>query len=98
MAEASRWFDPKLSIGNVITIAVVLVGLVGSWYQLRADLAMQASDIKREAGERARIEARLGKLEGERDDTRDRLTRIEVTMQQLLEAQGRVLRAVEGSR
>jgi hypothetical protein len=91
----SQWFDPKLSMGNVLTILVVVFGLVGSWYQLRSDLALQAADLKRETADRTRMELRLVKLEGERDDTRDRLTRIEVTMQQLLDAQGRILRAVE---
>ena len=92
---ASTWFDPKLSMGNIITIGVVAVGVVGSWYQLRGDLALQGADLHRVDIDRQRMELRLAKLEGERDDTRDRLTRIEVTMQQLLEAQGRILKAVE---
>lgn len=92
---AASWFDPKLSMGNIITIVVVAFGVVGSWYQLRGDLALQGADLRRADLDRQRMELRLSKLEGERDDTRDRLTRIEVTMQQLLDAQGRILKAVE---
>ena len=95
MSEPTGWFDRRLSIGNIITILVVTAGLIGSWYQFRTDLALQAAALVSEAGERARLEVRLVKMENERDDTRDRLTRIEVTIKQLGDTSDRILRAVE---
>ncbi|GCA49315.1 hypothetical protein KGO5_01758 [Sinorhizobium sp. KGO-5] len=95
MNENAGWFDRRLSIGNIITIVVVMAGLFGSWYQFKTDLALQAAALVTEASERARLEARLVKMENERDDTRDRLTRIEVTIKQLGDTSDRILRAVE---
>jgi predicted nuclease with TOPRIM domain len=93
--ENAGWFDRRLSIGNLITIFVVMAGLFGSWYQFKTDLALQQQALTTEGLERTRLEARIVKMEAERDDTRDRLTRIEVTMKQLGDTSDRILRAVE---
>lgn len=99
--DNSQWFDRRLSIGNILTIATVLVGVIASWYGVKSELAMQEATIQREIIDRKdlqlRVELRLAKIEEERDDFRDRLTRIEVTMRQQGDTLDRILRAVEST-
>ncbi len=94
-ANSSSWFEKRLSTGNLLTIGVMIAGLIAGWYQFENRLALQAVKLDQEVVERLRLETRLVKMENERDDTRDRLTRIEVTMKQLGDTSDRILRAVE---
>lgn len=66
----SGWFDARLSIGNVITIAVVALGIVAGWYKFDNRLTLSEDRY-------ARQELRLSRIEAERDDLKDRVIRIE---------------------
>jgi hypothetical protein len=78
---APRWFDSRLSIGNILTIAAVIVGLVAGWYQFDNRLNLTedrfARQVAADDAERRRVETRMERMEGERDDMRTRVIRIE---------------------
>jgi hypothetical protein len=38
-------FDPKFSIGNVVTVALLLVSLVGGWFNLTNGVGTNAKEI-----------------------------------------------------
>jgi hypothetical protein len=71
------WFENRLSIGNLLTILTLIVGLTAGWFSMQAGVAANAKDI-------ARLDRELNKLETanfrDREATRDvgeRLARIE---------------------
>lgn len=82
-------FDRRISIGNLITIGMIFVGLVAGWYQFDTRLTLIEKD-------KSSMDDRLKKIEGERDQTRDRLISIEVTMREQRAILDRILKAVEG--
>lgn len=81
--------DMKISIGNVITIGIVLVSVVGAYYQNKGntDKAIENS---------ARLEIRIDRLETQNSDGRDRMTRMEVTLQNMAINIDRVARFFDG--
>lgn len=96
MVKENSWFDRRMSIGNLITIGIMLASLIAGWYQFKAELEMARVQISQEINDRSKLETRVVKIETERDDVRDRLTRIEVQMSEHGATLSRILQAVEG--
>lgn len=63
----------QLSIGNVITIGMLLFAMIGGWYQFETRLSLIEQQLDQNI-------ATIKTLQSERDDTRDRLTRLEVQL------------------
>lgn len=82
--------DLKISLGNMITIGILLVTIIGGWFSLKASTNQNTIDI-------AKNVTRLERLETQNGDTRDRLTRIEVTLQNMSIQLDRAVRALERS-
>lgn len=38
-------FDPKFSIGNVVTVALLIISLVGGWFTLTGNVTTNAREI-----------------------------------------------------
>lgn len=102
MTERPRrqWFDPRMSIGNVITILVVMTGIIAGWFQFDNRLAALEKDLRtdrmlREA-EDQRLAARLTVIEASRGDLSSRVIRIEERLVNQGEKIDRVLSLVEG--
>lgn len=77
----------SLSIGNMLTIGVLILALVGGWYQFETRLSL----IEQQMDLNVRT---IGVLQSERDDTRDRLTRLEVQLGNIDKTLGAVAKAV----
>lgn len=80
--------DMKISLGNMITIGVLVVTIVAGWIKLQSQTDQHAVDI-------AKNTTRIERLETGSGDMKDRLTRMEVTLQNLAVQVDRVVRAVE---
>ncbi|TPW33253.1 hypothetical protein FJU08_01430 [Martelella alba] len=93
MTATNGWIDKKLSVGNIITILVVLFGVVAAWFdqeakteQSRHDIAeikQSLKDLNDKAATKVEMQAvagRVTRVEAYRDDTIDRLARIEEGM------------------
>lgn len=80
--------DMKLSLGNIIVIGTLVVTIVGGWFSLKGETSQNTLDI-------ARNTARLERLETQNGDMKDRLTRIEVTLQGMSVQLDRAVRALE---
>lgn len=97
------WFDPKVTIGSVISIITIAVALVVGWTNFQTSLVAAAGDIVRlEAATRvetARIDREIEKLakqqalySDQRQNEAVRLARIEerlIAIQQALAARER---------
>ncbi|TDR35682.1 hypothetical protein [Aquamicrobium defluvii] len=80
--------DMKISLGNIIVIGTLLVTIVGGWATLKSQTEQNTVDI-------AKNTTRIERLETGSGDMKDRLTRMEVTLQNLTVQVDRVVRAVE---
>ncbi len=80
--------DMKISLGNIIVIGTLLVTIVGGWATLKSQTEQNTVDI-------AKNTTRIERLETGSGDMKDRLTRMEVTLQNLAVQVDRVVRAVE---
>jgi len=104
MADAATttkrpWFDPRLSMGNVITILMVAGAVMGGWFKFDNRLALLEREVatnkyQREA-EDARLASRLAVIESERGDLSSRVIRIEERLVSQGEKLDRVLESVE---
>ena len=90
-----QWFDRRMSIGNLISIVVLVLGMVASWYNLKQAQALQEQSIVGLRMEIARNQERLGKVEAARDDMRERLIRLEIGQSQQNDILREVLIAVK---
>jgi hypothetical protein len=76
-----KWFDPRITIGNVITLTVVGAGVLGVFYGLRGDLALLnqrfSFQVVQDEADRRRTDMRLTNIESQRDDLTSRVIRIE---------------------
>lgn len=88
MTDKTKWFDPRLSVGNLLTIAVVAVGLVSSWYRFDNRLAL--SEILLDD-----LKTRVAQMERERNDLTGRVIRIEEKISAQSDTLTRILRSVE---
>ena len=66
--------DMKLSLGNIIVIGTLAVTIIGGWFSLKGETGTNTLDI-------AKNTTRIERLETQNSDMKDRLTRIEVTLQ-----------------
>jgi hypothetical protein len=93
------WFEPRLSSGNLITIAIVVAGLISGWYKFDNRLSLAedraANDKVTATIERQRFDARLTRLETSRDDITARVIRIEEKINSQGDTLQRILRAVD---
>lgn len=87
-----RLIDPRISVGNILAIAAMVIGGFSAWYNMRTEVVQinQAMAFQTEAArnERVRMNIRLDKIETERDDTRDRLIRVEILLQSIADRIG----------
>ncbi len=82
--------DMKMTIGNVITIGVVGAGILGSYYAIKGGVDQSKIDI-------TKLETRIERLETQNGDVRDRMTRMEVTLQNMAINLDRVARFVDST-
>ncbi|MGE4338249.1 MAG: hypothetical protein AB7E55_20055 [Pigmentiphaga sp.] len=100
IAERRRqWFDPRLSMGNIITILVVAAGVMAGWFQFDNRLSALEKDVStnkmlRES-EDTRLNLRLSVMENDRADISARVIRIEERIASQGEKVDRILVAVE---
>lgn len=75
------WLDSRITVGNIITIAVIIGGLVGGWFRFDYRLALVEDKFTRQVvsdeAARGRVERRLERIEADREDVRGRVIRIE---------------------
>ncbi len=95
----NQWFDRRLSIGNLLTIAVVLAGAMAGWFRFENRLSATEKDIATfnmlTSGATSRLELRLSAIETERQDLTTRVIRIEEKIGNQNETLQRILRSVE---
>lgn len=80
--------DMKISLGNIIVIGTLLVTIVGGWFSLKGSTEQNTIDI-------AKATTRIDRLETMNGDNKDRLTRIEVTLQNMSIQIDRAVRVLE---
>lgn len=95
MSEKPSWFDNRLSIGNLITIGVVLVGLVSSWYRFDNRLALMEDRLVQRDLALDELKGRVTMMERERGDLTGRVIRIEEKISAQSDTLARILRSVE---
>lgn len=82
--------DMKMSLGNLITIGSVVVGISFSY-------AVISSGVDRTKIDVTKLETRIERLETQNGDVRDRMTRMEVTLQNMAINIDRVARYVDST-
>lgn len=82
------WFDARLSIGNIITIATLLIAIVAGWFQFDSRLTLVEVEQRRTSGA-------VEKLTQERTDLTTRVIRIEERLTGQAEMLQRILRNTE---
>jgi hypothetical protein len=95
MSEKPSWFDARLSIGNLITIGVVLVGLVSSWYRFDNRVALMEDRLVQRDLALDELKGRVTVMERERGDLTGRVIRIEEKISAQSDTLARILRSVE---
>lgn len=93
-----QWFDWRMSIGNLISILVLIFGMAASYYALKQEQALQrqALDaVRKDVGDQ---QLRIEKVETSRDDMRERLIRLEIGQSQQNDILRQVLDAVQADR
>ncbi|QPC87439.1 hypothetical protein GA830_12300 [Mesorhizobium sp. NBSH29] len=80
--------EMKMSLGNLITIGLLVVTIVTGWATFRSDLANAKLEI-------ARNIVRIERLETQGGEMKDRLTRMEVIMQNIAVQVDRLVRLAE---
>ncbi|WP_343314018.1 hypothetical protein AAIB41_02420 [Brucella sp. BE17] len=80
--------DMKMSLGNIITILTVVVGISVSYAVIREGVDRTKIDV-------TKLETRIDRLETQNGDVRDRMTRMEVTLQNMAINIDRVARFVD---
>lgn len=80
--------DMKMSLGNLIVIGTLVVTVVGGWFTLKGQTETNTQDIVRNT-------TRIERLETQNGDMKDRLTRIEVTLQNMALQLDRAVRVLE---
>lgn len=82
------WFDSRLSMGNLLTIATVLVAIIAGWFQFDSRLTMVEAEQRRTA---KTVEG----LVQERTDLTTRVIRIEERLTGQADLLQRILRNTE---
>jgi len=94
----NQWFDKRMSIGNIISIIILIFGMAASWYALQQEQALQAQGLQVVRLQVAENKLRLEKVETARDDMRERLIRLEIGQSQQNDILRQVLEAVKTAR
>lgn len=90
-----QWFDWRMSIGNLISIVVLIFGMAASYFALMQEQALQAQSLDGVRLHVTALQTRMEKLEAERNDMRDRLIRLEIGQSQQNDILRQVLEAVK---
>lgn len=93
-----QWFDWRMSIGNLISIIILVFGMAASWYALKQEQALQAQSLDSVRVHVAALSLRVEKVEAARDDMRERLIRLEIGQSQQNDILRQVLEAVKADR
>lgn len=92
-------FDPKLSIGNVVTIAMLALSLAGGWFTLVGTMSANAKDIQNVTERVSAIEANITEmvrqLNAEKVDQTRILTQLQTDMSYTREAVDEIRRAAQ---
>lgn len=86
-AKAS-WFDSRLSIGNIITITMLIVAIVTGWFPFEKRLTMNERDLEQ-------IKITVERYDKERTDLHTRVIRIEERLTGQADMLQRILRNTE---
>ncbi len=95
MTKERSVFDPRLSIGNILTILAVLFAAAGTWYQLGERVTVIEHALAGQQAGVARLDRDLSRTEDQAIEIRERLRAIEATQGQQSSVLHRILRAVE---
>ncbi len=80
LPAAPKWFDYRISVGNLITIFMVAMGLSAGWAELRADNRKQDADIAAlhlaDADNRQLVAETIGLIRSDVSDLRHRLNEL----------------------
>lgn len=98
LSPKPQWFDWRMSIGNLISIVILIFGMAASYYALKQEQALQAQSLDGVRLNMTALQARMEKLETERNDMRDRLIRLEIGQSQQNDILRQVLDAVKADR
>ena len=98
LPKAPQWLDMRMSIGNLISIALLIFGMAASFYALKQEQALQAQSLDGVRTHVATLALRLERLETERSDMRERLIRLEIGQSQQNDILRQVLEAVKTNR
>ena len=92
------WLDLRLSLGNIITIAVVAAGIMAGWFQF--DTRVTRLEDGRAVTQLAfdELKGRVTQMERERNDLSARVIRIEEKLSSQNDLLGRILRNTERAR
>ncbi len=94
-----RYFDPKISVGNVLTIIFVVGAIITAWFALGERVALVEKAVAQQETSFERRVTKVEKLQEETDDTvndiRIELRGIKTTQQHQTETLQRILKAVE---
>ena len=103
---SGEWFDWRMSVGNLITIGVVLAGVMAGWFKFDNRLASIEKDVAmhRQLANEAllRLEGRVASVEATRltdiaqlQEMSGRMIRIEEKQTNQTETLHRILRSLE---
>lgn len=94
-AGKPEWLDLRLSLGNIITIAVVAAGVMAGWFQF--DARLTRIEDGRAVAQLAfdELKGRVIQMERERNDLSARVIRIEEKLSSQNELLARILRNTE---
>ena len=94
-----RYFDPKITFGNLLTIGAAIVAILSVWYQLderQVITEYQLESTKKEHDRRlASLDRRQEETSNKNEIIGNRLTKIETTLVFQGETLQRILKAVE---
>lgn len=82
------WFDNRLSVGNIITIMMLLIALVAGWFQFDSRLTLVEAEQRRSV-------ALVDRMAQDRNDLSARVIRIEERLAGQAEMLQRILRNTE---
>ena len=74
-------FDPKFSIGNVVTVALLIISLVGGWFTLTGNVTTNAREITNVSNRVTTLETNLNALIKEINGERLTQTRLLTQLQ-----------------
>lgn len=93
--DRNQWFDRRLSIGNLITIGVVLAGAMAGWFRFENRLTLVETHRSSDKAAFEELRTRVGRIEEQRNDLTFRVIRIEERLTGQTELLQRILKTVE---